>query len=129
MILGVGVDMVAVARMETLFTKYNQRFAKKILSSDEWMAFQTTHRPAHFLAKRFAAKEAFAKGVGTGLRYPVTLQNISVYHNQLGCPQFKFSEPLAVFLKELGVNRCHLSISDESEMACAFVVIEAKQIT
>ena len=80
---------------------------------------------ARFLAKRFAAKEAFAKAVGSGLRVPVSLSRISVTHDRLGKPVMQFDETLSLHLARLGINGHHLSISDERDLIVAFVVLES----
>ena len=74
-----------------------------------------------FLAKRFAAKEAFAKAFGTGVRPPVLLPAIAVTHDELGKPVFVFNGALATAAQHL---TAHLSISDEAEYAVAYVILE-----
>ena len=124
MIYGIGTDIVASSRMAPLLERYGDHFARRILAYDEWEGFKTSTFPARFLAKRFAAKEAFAKAAGTGLRAPVTLRNIAVGHDVAGKPELHFAPLLAAWLAERGVTRQHLSISDEKELAAAFVVLE-----
>lgn len=124
MIYGIGTDIVAMGRVAALLERYGEAFARRILAEDEWESFTATAFQARFLAKRFAAKEAFAKAAGTGLRHPVTLRNISVGHNALGRPELRFQPPLAEWLGEQGIRNQHLSISDEKELAAAFVVLE-----
>ena len=70
------------------------------------------------------APEAFSKAMGTGIRYPVNWHNVSVANERSGRPYLKFSESLAALLEQRGISRAHLSLSDEVEMACAFVVLE-----
>ena len=77
-----------------------------------------------FLAKRFAAKEAFAKALGTGLREPATFQNIGITHDDLGKPVLDLAPPLQKLLDKKGIIQQHLSISDEKALAAAFVVLE-----
>jgi holo-[acyl-carrier protein] synthase len=77
-----------------------------------------------FLANRFAAKEAFSKAMGTGFRYPVTLQSISVIQNSAGKPSLAFSDDLGEVVRLNGITGHHLTISDESNLACACVVLE-----
>jgi len=124
MIYGIGADIVAVARMDRLRRRYGDGFAGRILATDELADYRANRLPAHFLAKRFAAKEALSKALGTGLRYPVSLRNISVVHDERGKPVFHFTAALAQWLVQQGVRGCHLSVSDEKETACAFVVLE-----
>lgn len=123
MIFGTGIDIVAIERMERLIERHGERAAGKILAAVEMAAFHAAPRPAAFLAKRFAAKEALAKALGLGLRAPATLHNMAVSHDQIGRPMFEFATPLAAWLEERGL-RAHLSISDEAGTALAFVVVE-----
>lgn len=125
MIFGIGTDIVEYARIETLWARYGKRFARRILSESELPALALHPAPARMLAKRFAAKEAFAKAVGSGMRHPVTLHRISVTHDGLGKPVLQFDETLRTWLAQLGINGHHVSISDESDMIVAFVVLES----
>ena len=124
MIFGIGTDIVALARIEALHQRYGDRFARRILSEAEMAELQSHHFPARMLMKRFAAKEAVAKAAGTGLRHPLSMQNISVVHDAQGKPMFQFATELASYLTGLGITSHHLSISDEREVAVAFVILE-----
>ena len=77
-----------------------------------------------FLASRFAAKEALSKALGTGLRHPVNLSYMSINHDPLGKPYFEFHPDLNRLMSDKGITQHHLSISDEINMVCAFVVLE-----
>ncbi len=125
MIHGIGSDIVEYARIETMWDRYGGRFAERVLSERELAGFKADSHAARFLAKRFAAKEAFAKAVGSGLREPVSLRRISITHDGLGKPVLQFDEVLRTHLAQLGVNGHHLSISDERSMIVAFVVLES----
>ena len=124
MIHGIGSDIVEYARFESMWTRYGLRFARRILSERELPSFNSSPHAARFLAKRFAAKEAFAKAVGSGLREPVSLRRISIAHDGLGKPVLMFDEVLRTHLAQLGICGHHLSISDERNMIIAFVVLE-----
>lgn len=124
MIFGIGTDLVEIQRVSRLLERYGTRFARRILGPDEWDDFQRAANQAQHLAGRFAAKEAFAKAFGTGLRYPVSLGNISVAKNVLGKPSLQFEPALAQLMMHHGVTAHHLSLSHEHSMACAFVVLE-----
>jgi holo-[acyl-carrier protein] synthase len=126
MIFGIGTDIVTVARIEAASTRHGPAFAARILSEQEMAEYATQTHPARFLSKRFAAKEAFAKATGQGLRHPVTLHSITVGHNELGKPVFIFDAELAAHLQQLGIIGHHLSISDERDTAVAFVVLEGE---
>ena len=126
MILGTGTDLIDIRRIERALARFGHRFAERVLVDDEYQRFCTHRKPAHYLAKRFAAKEAFSKAMGTGIHFPVNWHNVSVANERSGRPYLKFSEALAALLKQRGVSRAHLSLSDEVEMACAFVVLEGE---
>jgi holo-[acyl-carrier protein] synthase len=123
-IFGIGTDIVEYARIERMWARYGDRFAARVLSERESSEYQAGSDAARFLAKRFAAKEAFAKAVGSGLRGPVSLRRISITHDGLGKPVLQFDEVLRAHLAQLGINGHHLSISDERSMIVAFVVLE-----
>ena len=80
----------------------------------------------NYFAKRFAAKEAFAKALGTGFRGDVNVKSIVVINNELGRPDIKLNKNVARLLKEKKIKSCHLSISDEKNIAAAFVVLESE---
>ena len=125
MIFGIGTDIVEYARIAALWARYGVRFAERLLSENELPKLGTYADPARLLAKRFAAKEAFAKAVGSGMRHPVTLHRISVTHDGLGKPVLQFDETLRAYLAQLGVSGHHISISDERDMIVAFIVLES----
>ena len=126
MIYGIGIDVVEPRRIARLLEKYGERFARRVLTQLEWPGYLRTARPVLFLANRFAAKEAFSKAMGTGFRYPVTLQCISVVQNRAGKPGFSFHPRLEQLVSSRGIVNHHLTISDEAALACACVVLEAQ---
>jgi holo-[acyl-carrier protein] synthase len=123
MIYGIGTDIISIQRIEAALTRHGERFAAKILSDDELQAFQQSARPAHFLAKRFAAKEAAAKAFGTGFRDGLHLRHISVTHDPLGKPGLAFSDQAELLKDRLGIGESYLSVSDEERYAVAFVTL------
>lgn len=124
MIFGIGTDIVEYSRIEAMWIRYGVRLAERLLSDSELPEFHGHGHPARFLAKRFAAKEAFAKAVGSGLRHPVSLARISITHDGLGKPVLQFDAVLRTYLAQLGISGHHLSISDERNTIVAFVVLE-----
>lgn len=124
MIYGIGVDLVETPRIARLLEQFGERFARRVLTPLEWPGFQRTNKPVLFVANRFAAKEAFSKAMGTGFRYPVTLQNISVVQNKAGKPGYVLSDALAAVMKQHEIAGHHLTISDEKSMACAVAILE-----
>ncbi len=123
MIAGIGTDIAAVARLGKLYERHGERALDKLLAPSERSDFAKAKDPARFLAKRFAAKEAFGKALGIGITKPAVLPNIAVVHDALGKPFFDYAPELAAHLAERGLL-AHLSISDEQEFAVAFVVLE-----
>jgi holo-[acyl-carrier protein] synthase len=124
-IAGIGTDLCDVGRIQRALDRFGERFAGKILIASEMERFRRHRRPASYLAKRFAAKEAFSKAMGTGIRHPVNWHNMSVENERSGRPVLRFSDALAGLLREHGIVAAHLSLTDEIGMACAFVVLEA----
>ncbi len=124
MIYGIGTDIVTYARIKSLQEQFGERAAERMLSEAEREEYAKSSDPARFLMKRFAAKEAFAKAMGTGLRASVTLRRITVGHDELGKPLLSFDDVLSNYVANMGVTRHHLSISDERDHAVAFVVLE-----
>ena len=124
MIFGIGTDVVEVSRMRESHSKYGESLAKKILTPNEMQMFNDSKIKENFLAKRFAAKEAFAKAMGHGLRGEVNLQAIEIDHDDLGKPFLKFNAELEKKMEKLNIKCCHLSISDEKNIAVAFVILE-----
>lgn len=124
MIFGIGTDIVEVARIEASIAQFGDDFAKRILAQSELASYAESQIKPRFLAKRFAAKEAFSKALGTGLRAPATFQNIAVSHDDLGKPMLLLAPELQLFLNNKNITKTHISISDEKNLATAFVVLE-----
>lgn len=124
MIYGMGHDLVDNDRIGKLLDRYGQKCINRILSIDEQEVFRQRSNKINFLAKRFAAKEAFAKACGTGIRQPVTLNNISIINDSLGKPIFKFAPQLQIWLSDRNITNCHISITDTKTSSSAFVILE-----
>ncbi|WP_374399836.1 holo-ACP synthase [Niveibacterium sp.] len=123
MIAGIGTDIVSITRVRASLERHGEAFAERILAPSELLEFRAVRDGARLLAKRFAAKEAFAKAFGTGLRAPATLHAIAVGHDELGKPVYVFDAPLAAAMGERHWS-AHLSISDEKDNVVAFALIE-----
>ena len=123
MIVGIGTDIVAVDRLRGMWERHGDRALDKLLAPDERDDFVRAADKGRFLAKRFAAKEAFAKAFGTGVRPPVLLPAIAISHDELGKPVFEFHGQLAEIVENRQLT-AHLSISDEAEYAVAYVLLE-----
>lgn len=123
MIFGIGTDLVAVARLRELWQRHGERALDKLLAPAERADCRASADPARFLAKRFAAKEALGKALGTGIRAPVLLPAIAVTHDAQGKPGFAYADALAAWIAARRLH-AHLSLSDEADQALAFVVVE-----
>jgi holo-[acyl-carrier protein] synthase len=126
MIYGVGTDIVNIDRIQKIILKNRDGFIKRVLTEHEQALFANKADSAAFCAKRFAAKEAFSKALGTGIGKVVSFQDLTVRNNENGKPHFIPSEKLRLYLLEKGIKQAHLSISDESQNAVAFVILETK---
>ena len=124
MIYGIGTDIVSIERIQNILNNNRDGFINRVLTEHEKALFANKADSAAFCAKRFAAKEAFSKALGTGIGRIVSFQDLTVRSNEHGKPYFMPSEKLRLYLQEKGIKHGHLSISDESQNALAFVVLE-----
>ncbi|RUO25820.1 holo-ACP synthase [Aliidiomarina minuta] len=123
-IVGIGTDIVALARIEKVLER-NPAFAERVLTGDELETYAQAGRPAALVAKRFAAKEAAAKALGTGIAQGVSFQHIEVRHTALGQPLLHLSAAALQRANTIGATAFHLSISDEADYAMAYVILES----
>ncbi len=124
MIYGIGTDIVRVGRMREDLDRYGVRFAERILAAGELVDFQQNANKANFLARRFAAKEAAAKAMGTGFSNGVQLRDIEVTHDTQGKPMLEFHGQALQFIQGKHVTVAHISLADEQDHAVAFVTLE-----
>jgi len=127
MIYGVGTDIVSIDRVEYILSKNKDGFVRRVLSEYEQALFANKGNSASYCAKRFAAKEAFAKALGTGIGKVVSFQDLTVRNNEEGKPYFIPSEKLRLYLVDKKIKQAHLSLSDEKYNAVAFVVLETQE--
>lgn len=127
MIYGVGVDMADIGRIKRAWDRFGARFESRIFTPAEVAFARARPRPEASLAMRFAAKEAFSKAVGLGLRSARLLwRDIEVRHEPSGKPYFELYGTAKRVAEEIGMTKVHLSLTDESAMAQAFVIVEAR---
>lgn len=131
MIYGIGTDLLKVERIHAAFSARGERFARRILGDDELKIFHARYARNHergllFLSTRFAAKEAFSKAIGLGLHSPMSWRVAQFVNAPSGKPMVKLSEPLLSWCDEHGLI-FHVTMTDESDMVCAFVVAETME--
>ncbi|HEY5898744.1 MAG TPA: holo-ACP synthase [Burkholderiales bacterium] len=124
MIFGIGTDVVEIHRIEAALERHGERFAQRVLCPSELAVFQKRRLKAAYLAKRFAAKEAFTKALGTGIKSPANWHGVWVRNERSGRPVLEFSDALKKFIAAKGVTAAHLSLSDEKGIAFATVILE-----
>lgn len=124
MIYGIGTDIVSIERIQQTLDRHGAQFAQRILTDAELVELNDVKDATSWLAKRWAAKEAFGKAAGIGIRAPLTLNSIGIVNDAQGKPNFDVSPAVKAWLDERSIACTHVSISDEREHAIAFVVFE-----
>jgi holo-[acyl-carrier protein] synthase len=123
-IYGVGIDLVRVDRLNKSFARWGERFTRRLFTSAEVAACARRKELVDCLATRFAAKEAFVKALGRGMRSPVFWTDIQVENNDLGKPEICLSSRALKFCSDLGIRSWHLSLTDDGEYGAAVVILE-----
>lgn len=121
--MGIGTDIVSIARIKSIWDRFQAVFARKILTPNELKDLSKTNDAVAFLAKRYAAKEAVAKALGTGFRQGILLTEIGVNNDELGRPHLEFFGNTQLEIERRQIVESHLSLSDEREFAVAFVIL------
>lgn len=123
-IIGIGSDIVKIERIERLAERYGKRFLERIFTPAEIGYASGKARPALHFAARFAAKEAFVKALGSGMRQGINWSDIEIINNELGKPQFNLHNHARKASIKLKNPTSWLTLSHEQEFALAFVVLE-----
>lgn len=128
-VAGVGVDLLRVDRVTAVYQRYGQKFVQRILGPQEIEVFQRRlardpRRGVRYLATRFAAKEAFSKAIGLGMRSPMAWSRMQTLNLPSGKPGVQLAEPLASWYAQR-FGSAQVSVTDESDMVAAFVVVNA----
>ena len=123
MTIAIGTDIVEIQRIASALERQGDKFVQRILTESEIVEYQARGNSVAFLAKRFAAKEAIAKALGTGIGRGISFQQMVVSNNAEGAPQVELQDSAAERLKQLGGTNVLLSLSDEKNYALAFVAI------
>jgi holo-[acyl-carrier protein] synthase len=125
MIFGVGIDLVDVERIGKALKKQGPRFITRLAHPEDLkFAPSTATQKAQYWAARFAAKEAFAKALGTGIGKDVSFKEVGVAKQKNGKPDLRYSTRLHTFLKKQKITRTHISITHTETTAAAVVILE-----
>jgi len=131
MIYGIGTDIIDIRRLRATLERRGDRFAEKVLGPHELAVYharkaRVAQRGLSFLATRFSAKEAFSKAIGLGMRMPMTWRACEIVNAASGKPEIRLNGALAEWFVSRGL-RAQVSVSDESDYAAAFVVVELEE--
>ncbi|MFN3415265.1 MAG: holo-ACP synthase [Caldimonas sp.] len=131
MIYGIGTDICDIRRIEAALQRHGERFAIKVLGPHEIEVFRQRRakvpaRGVRYLATRFSAKEAFSKAIGLGLRLPMTWRACEIVKAPSGKPEILLHGELAAWFEARSL-RAHVSVTDETDYAASFVVVETKE--
>ena len=128
MIFGIGTDLVQQARIGASLQRFGERFERRILTDREFAQLGSRPRDStqrtRFLAQRFAAKEAFSKALGTGIRDGVAWRDMGVHNEPSGKPCLHLSDNLDSRVGQLGIQHMHVTLTDEAGMTMAVVILE-----
>ena len=129
MIYGIGTDICDIRRLRATLARRGDRFAEKVLGPTELQVFQARRARADvrgiaYLATRFSAKEAFSKAIGLGMRMPMTWRACETLNHPSGQPYVRLHGALADWFSTRGL-RAHVTVTDETDYAATFVVVEA----
>lgn len=130
MIYGIGTDVCDIRRIAGTVQRRGDRFAQRVLGPDELQVFharslRTPARGLRYLATRFSAKEAFSKAIGLGIRWPMTWRACQILNEPSGKPVLRLSGELAHWFEARGLLG-HVTVTDETDYAASFVVVESR---
>ena len=126
MIYGIGVDLVSVSRIERVIGRWGDRFVERVFTPDEVEFCSNRASPSHAFALRFAAKEAFSKALGLGMRKGLKWRDIEAFNYPEGKPGLKLHGTSLEICRREDIAGIHLTLSDEGENGVAMVVLEKK---
>lgn len=119
----IGTDILEIARLEAVLERQGQRFVDRILTPDERAEYAASATPVRLLAKRFAAKEAIAKALGTGIGRGVSWQHMQINHDDMGAPCVRLTQGALEIAQAHGTPSVALSLADEQRYVVAFAVL------
>ncbi|WP_223669537.1 holo-ACP synthase [Kangiella shandongensis] len=123
-IFGVGTDIVSLERIDRSFQRHGDKFAHRILSAAELEEYHQRKNKQAYLAKRFAAKEAISKALGTGMQKGIDFKQLVILRSTLGKPEVTLEGAAKAWAHQHHIDIIHVSISDERDNALAFAVAE-----
>ena len=121
---GIGTDIVSIERIRSALARHDERFARKVLADAEFLKYEALNDGAAYVAKRFAAKEAFFKALGEPASPANTWHQLAVMNDAAGRPHLACGSLLAALLDTKHISTTHVTLSDEREHALAFVILE-----
>ena len=124
MIYGIGVDVVRIERIKEVLDRRKERFLNRVFTRQEIDFCRNRVHVIPCFAMRFAAKEAFSKALGTGMRHGIYWRQIEILHDKRGKPEFRLTGHALELIKQANISRLHLSLTDEGDYAAAMVVLE-----
>lgn len=132
-ISGIGTDLIRIARIEQALARHGQRFVQRILGEQEQVVYarrsqRDPQRGVRYVAMRFAAKEAFSKAIGLGMRMPMAWSRMQTLNAPSGRPMVVLSGDLKTWY-EARYGEALISLTDETDMAMAFVIVQARSAT
>jgi holo-[acyl-carrier protein] synthase len=122
-VIAIGTDILEIKRIDDVLGRLGDRFVRRILTEQEQAEYRDSGQPARLLAKRFAAKEAIAKALGTGIGRGVSWHDMQVEHNDSGAPLVRLSGGALEVVQRRGGSRVELSLADEQHYVVAFAVL------
>ena len=125
MIVGIGVDILEIARVDKLSQEFGERFARRVLTDDELLEFERRGRNSTYLASRFAAKEAVAKACATGIGAELGFHSMKIENDSSGKPILHFLKSADALVERLQIRNAMVSLSDEKHYVVAMVVLES----
>ncbi|WP_260998830.1 holo-ACP synthase [Thalassolituus hydrocarboniclasticus] len=122
-VIAIGTDLLDSSRIGQALERHGERFVQRILTPAEQTLYRSRANPLNFLAKQYAAKEALAKALGTGIAKGVGFQQLEILRDELGAPQVLLHAAAAERLQFLGGQRALVSLSDEGDWIQAFALL------
>ena len=123
MIIAIGTDIVEISRIAEVLQRQGERFVERILCASEKELYEAHSNGVAFFAKRFAAKEAISKALGTGIGHGVSFQDMVISNDDKGAPYVDLFGGAAEVMRSRGAKRILISLSDEREYALAYAVL------